>query len=103
MKTMICEICGNDELIKTDGLFVCQSCGTKYSVEEAKKLLCDKTVSVTVDESDKIINWIDLARNAIKVGNCKESEEYCNKILEIDKKIQNVGLSKENLQAGNPH
>ena len=38
---MICEICGSTDLVKQDGFFVCQSCGTKYTVEEARKLLGD--------------------------------------------------------------
>lgn len=37
MKQLICEMCGGSDLIKQEGVFVCQSCGTKYSVEEAKK------------------------------------------------------------------
>lgn len=38
MKAMICEMCGSKELVKQDGLFVCQHCGCKYSTEEARKL-----------------------------------------------------------------
>ena len=37
MKQMVCEMCGGTDLIKQDGVFVCQTCGTKYSIEEAKK------------------------------------------------------------------
>ena len=37
MKQLTCEMCGSVDLIKQDGYFVCQSCGCKYSVEEAKK------------------------------------------------------------------
>lgn len=36
MKKIVCEMCGG-ELIKDNGVFVCQSCGCKYSLEEAKK------------------------------------------------------------------
>ena len=41
MKQLTCEMCGGTDLLKQDGVFVCQSCGTKYSVEEAKKLMVD--------------------------------------------------------------
>ena len=34
-------MCGNTDLLKNDGVFICQSCGTKYSVEEAKKMIVD--------------------------------------------------------------
>lgn len=37
MKQMVCEMCGGTDLIKKDGVFVCQTCGCKYSIEEAKK------------------------------------------------------------------
>ena len=37
MKALTCEMCGSTNLIKEGGVYVCQSCGTKYSVEEAKK------------------------------------------------------------------
>ena len=37
MKQIICEMCGSNDLIKQDGIYVCQMCGAKYSVEEAKK------------------------------------------------------------------
>ena len=45
MKSIKCEMCESNDVIKTDGYYVCQSCGTKYSVEEAKKLLVDNTES----------------------------------------------------------
>ena len=38
MKQLTCEMCGSTDLLKQDGVFVCQSCGCKYSVEEAKKM-----------------------------------------------------------------
>ena len=37
MKQLVCEMCGSNDLVKDNGLFVCQSCGCKYTVEEAKK------------------------------------------------------------------
>ena len=39
MKQLTCEMCGSTDLIKQDGFFVCQTCGCKYSVEEAKKMI----------------------------------------------------------------
>lgn len=39
-------MCGGTDLIKQDGVFVCQYCGTKYSVEEARKMMIDGTVDV---------------------------------------------------------
>ena len=48
MKQLTCEMCGSTDLMKQDGVFVCQSCGTKYSVEEAKKMMIEGTVTVNV-------------------------------------------------------
>ena len=44
MKQLTCEMCGSTDLIKQDGVFVCQSCGCKYSVEEAKKIFSEKRI-----------------------------------------------------------
>lgn len=46
MKQLICEMCGSTDLIKKDGVFVCQTCGCKYSVEEARKMMIEGTVSI---------------------------------------------------------
>ena len=70
MKKMTCEICGSTDLVKQDGVFVCQSCGCKYSVEEAKKMMIEGTVKI--DSSDELKNLYALARRA------KESEDYEN-------------------------
>ena len=88
MKRLTCEMCGSTDLIKQDGVFVCQTCGCKYSIEEAKKMMVEGTVEVTgtvkVDNSAAIENYLDMARNAIDAGNNKEADEYCNKIIEMD-------------------
>ncbi|MBE6580185.1 MAG: hypothetical protein E7650_01045 [Ruminococcaceae bacterium] len=88
MKQLTCEMCGSTDLVKQDGFFVCQPCGTKYSVEEAKKMMIEGTVEVTgtvrVDDSSKIDNYYTMAENAYDAGNKKEAEIYCNKIIEID-------------------
>lgn len=39
MKKVICEICNSMEFIKNNGVYKCKSCGTEYSLEEAKRLL----------------------------------------------------------------
>lgn len=46
MKQIVCEMCGNNDLIKQDGVYVCQYCGTKYTVEEARKMMVEGTVDV---------------------------------------------------------
>lgn len=90
MKPLTCEMCGSTNLIKEEGVFVCQSCGTKYSVEEARKMMIEGTVSVTgtvtVDNTSSIGNYLVMAKNAAQAGNYAEAESYCNKIIEINPK-----------------
>ncbi|MFI3254682.1 MAG: TFIIB-type zinc finger domain-containing protein [Eubacteriales bacterium] len=81
MKPLTCEMCNSTDMLKNDGLFVCQSCGTKYSLEEAKKMMISGTV--VVDSTASIDNYYKLATNAYESDNKKESELYCNKIIEI--------------------
>ncbi|MBQ9067828.1 MAG: hypothetical protein IJ131_02045 [Eggerthellaceae bacterium] len=38
----VCELCGKSDFVKQEGMFVCQGCGTKYTLEEAKKLMADE-------------------------------------------------------------
>lgn len=60
MKTLKCEMCGSNDVVKQDGLYVCQHCGTKYSVEEARKMIVEGTVevkgTVKIDTSDELNN-----------------------------------------------
>lgn len=70
MKQLTCEMCGSTDLIKQDGVFVCQSCGCKYSVEEAKKMMVEVggvvevTGTVKVDKSNELNNLYKIARTA---------------------------------------
>ena len=82
MKQLICEMCGSNNLLKQDGMFVCQDCGTKYSVEEAKKLMVEGTVQI--DHTNMIENYLHMANNAYNSSNQAEAENYANKVIEID-------------------
>ena len=44
MKTIKCEMCGSNDILKQDDYYTCQSCGTKYAPPEAKKLLIEGMV-----------------------------------------------------------
>ena len=81
MKRLVCEMCGSADLLKTEGVFVCQSCGTKYSVEEAKKMMVEGTVDVSgsivkVDSSDRLSNLLLLANRAREENNSEEAKKY---------------------------
>jgi len=88
MKQLTCEMCGSTDLLKQDGVFVCQTCGTKYSVEEAKKMMIEGTVEVSgtvkVDKSGELDNLLVLAERALKEGNYESAESYYDNILRMD-------------------
>jgi hypothetical protein len=80
-------MCGSTDLVKQDGVFVCQNCGCKYSIEEAKKMMVEGTVAVEgtvkVDNSGLITSYLQMAENALNANNHTEAENYANKIIEI--------------------
>lgn len=91
MKQLTCEMCGSTNLMKQDGVFVCQSCGTKYSTEEAKKLMIEGTVDVTgsavkIDSSEDINNLFILARRAKAAGDFASATKYYQMITVKDPK-----------------
>lgn len=76
MKALVCEMCGSQDLVKTDGMFVCQNCGTKYTVEEAKKMMVEGTVQI--DNSAFVEKYLANARRARTKGDWAEVEKYYN-------------------------
>lgn len=87
-------MCGETDFVKSDGLFVCQSCGTKYSVEEAKKMMIEGTVevqgsvqiqgAVEINNNAQISNLMQLARSAYESKNYAQAEIFCNQIIALD-------------------
>lgn len=53
MKAIKCELCGSNQLIKKDGYYQCEHCCTKYTLEEAKKLIVSGTVEVVTGNAEK--------------------------------------------------
>lgn len=86
MSQLICEMCGSADLLKQDGVFVCQSCGCKYSVEEAKKMLAEGTTAVTegsvkAGTTDELANLYQLARRARDNNDSENAEKFYGMIL----------------------
>ena len=89
MKVIKCELCGGTEMIKQDGLFVCQTCGTKYSVEDAKKMMIevegDDNRSVSRRElSSELDNLYEIARRAKDTDNNENAYKYYDMIMVKD-------------------
>ena len=88
MKHLTCEMCGSTDLMKQDGVFVCQSCGMKYSVEEAKKMMIEGTVdvqgTVKVDNTAFVERYLQNARRARQKEDWSETEKYYNMVEQND-------------------
>ncbi len=88
MKKLICELCGSSNIIKENGLYVCQSCSTQYSVEEARKLMIEGTVhvqgTVQIDTSSQVENYYVNARRAMNQEDWHDVEKYYDLILQND-------------------
>lgn len=82
-------MCGSSDLLKDNGVFVCQCCGTKYSVEEAKKMMVAGKVDVSgstikVDNTNRLMNLYALARRAVESRDWNAAHSYYKSILEED-------------------
>ncbi len=89
MKQLTCEMCGSTDLMKQDGVFVCQTCGCKYSVEEAKRMMVEGTVDVSgstvkVDNSAFVERYLQNARRAKSKEDWEETEKYYNLVEQND-------------------
>ena len=87
MKILKCEMCGEVDLRKQDGEYVCQSCRTRYTPEKAKKLLVEGSVSI--DRSKDLENFLTLGLRAYEEIEKRdtaaaEAVDYFAKVLEVD-------------------
>ena len=92
MKVIKCEMCGVTKFAKEGDFFVCQGCGTKYSTEDAKKMMVEvedevkKTIPEPVEnavppESEKLKNLRTLARRAKENNDAANAAKYYEMIL----------------------
>lgn len=89
MKQLTCEMCGSTDLMKQDGVFICQSCGCKYSVEEAKRMMIEGSVDVSgstikVDNTAFVERYLQNARRAKQKEDWEETEKYYNMVEQND-------------------
>lgn len=76
MQKLTCEVCGSNDLQKTDdGFFQCQYCGCKYTLEQAKALL--GTVETTIGDAE-LNRRVENAKTQMKIG----ARESANKTIE---------------------
>lgn len=82
MKELVCKMCNSNEIIKKDDLFVCESCGTKYTTEEAEKLSVE--VVLKNDNTEKVEALLRAAKRAREMGNWESAAKYYDEILGLD-------------------
>lgn len=83
MKRIACEMCGSPNMIKKDGVYVCENCGCKYSIEEAKKLIVEfnSPVKVIVDNTKTINNALINARRAKQGKDWDTADTYYKMVI----------------------
>lgn len=87
MKQLTCEMCGGTDLLKQDGVFVCQTCGCKYSVEEARKMMGEvSSTPVEVKNAAQLENLLNLAKSSFTSKNYAQAENFCNQVIAMDDK-----------------
>lgn len=94
MAMIKCEMCGSTDIIKQDGVFVCQSCGIKYSPEEAKKMMVEVAGTVAVKGSVKVENAVSaeslLKRAFMTLEEAIEDEDAFGKANELFDKVLDI-------------
>ena len=91
MGKLKCEMCNSNDFVKENGFFVCQSCGCKYSLEEARKLM-NESVSTpntnkntsTVNQEESLEKLHTLATKALLNLDTERVKNYCYKAEEIE-------------------
>ncbi len=82
-------MCGGNDLLKQDGVFVCQFCGCKYSIEEAKKLIVEGPIDVSgstvkIDNKGEIENLLIRAQQFFENKEYDTAELYYNRVLDME-------------------
>jgi len=85
MKRVICEVCRGLDILKDNGVFVCQSCGCKYTLEEVRKMLAeDDSIQQTpgtlppAEQTGEYANTLKATRDAMMDG--RFDSAYTNSI-----------------------
>ena len=95
MKQLVCEMCDGTSWTKIDGFFVCQGCGMKYSVEEAKKMMTEldekgetnvfvAQSSVESLEERELKKLCQAAKNAMEANDSEMALKHYERISVLD-------------------
>ncbi len=87
MQAIKCEVCGSNDILKQDGVFICQKCGCKYSLEDVRKLMVEESndTANNISYSDDNLEQLKMLGDAAyDRGDDKEAFKYYSKIVERD-------------------
>ncbi len=71
IKIVACELCNSTDLIKQNGIFVCQSCGAKYSLEAMREMRNAEESTHSGNSSNKS----DHEPTPVTISNSSDSED----------------------------
>ena len=112
MKQIVCEMCGSTEFAKDEGYFICQSCGMKYSVEEAKKMMVEVQGEphkvMKNPHKEEIERLLKNADATISTGNFKAAYDLYTQVLTLDPnnimaQVQRMGCQMAQGDVTNTH
>lgn len=72
---LVCELCGSTSLKKIEGEFICQGCGCKYSLEDARKMLNNDNKVSQPERSTPETNY-EVDKNLSSARRAKDTEAW---------------------------
>ena len=92
MKELVCKMCNSNEIIKQDDLYVCESCGTKYTTEEAEKLFVE--VVLKNDNAEKIEALLRAAKRAREIYQTGVTFTECKSTKPVTVAVNEIAENK---------
>lgn len=81
---LVCTQCGSNKLVKNDNVYICPSCGTRYTIDDNRQVLVSVSGgTVRIDNYDNLENLVHLACNEINSGNGEKALSLSDRALEI--------------------
>lgn len=101
MKKLICEVCGSTEIKKEDNVYVCESCGCKYSVEDVKKLLVEGEITVNKNHNYNFNHEVSGQVEMVEKDNTVEKIKMI--IDSYDREVKYAKSQKERFESWEKH
>lgn len=78
MEKVSCEVCNSNHIVKEGEYFICESCGTKYKVEDLRKMVFG-TVEVVPGE-EMLKRYYDDIDFLLSIDRLREAAEKCKEV-----------------------